>query len=84
MVNIFLVSSQIMMLLLLSKGLWNDYAKYEKLEKYRSYCTQNREITRVHGASNLSPTLFFIGLCYMILLTSAGPCCSFVVFDSPL
>ena len=44
MANIFLVS-HILLLFHSPKGSWYKLAKYEKLGKYWSYCTQNRAIT---------------------------------------
>ena len=35
-----------------SKGLWNKLAKYEKLGKYWSYCSQNRAITNAYIVDN--------------------------------
>ena len=41
MANIFLLS-HILLLFHSPKGSWNKSAKYEKIGKYWSYCTQNR------------------------------------------
>ena len=47
MANIFLIS-HIFLLFHLPKGSSNKSAKYEKLEKYWSYCTQNRAVTNAY------------------------------------
>ena len=45
--NIILVS-HILMLLHLRKSWYSKWAKYEKLEKYWSYCTRNRAIINAY------------------------------------
>ena len=47
MANVFLVS-YILLLFHSPKGSWNKSVKYEKLEKFWSYCTRNRVITNAY------------------------------------
>ena len=63
MAYIFVVS-HILLLFHSPKGSWNKSAKYEKLGKYRPYCTRNRAITDAY----LIKLIFIILMIIFLLL----------------